>query len=410
MKAASGVLGEDLAWLAEVLWPDPRVEVSLAPSAAPGARRVLRYRIAPSARRPRLLVPDRVGGGAAFSVFNDAMTQAARLRKRSAGLAYDLGPGRWALDRLGVDVPADLPSEDTVDLLVERRLGRALGWPAALVSVSFGSPRPSRKPVLQLAVPGRGVAAFAKVAWNPLTSALVRNEGAILRWLGQMHPRSFVAPRPIHEERWNERDIVVTTALPTALVRRGALHAWPDPEVVLEIARLGGELTAMPLTETPMWRDLLARARSLEPALDGILTDLETALARIEAPVGRWHGDWGPWNMTRLPDGRVALWDWERSRDGVPLGADAAHFAIQVGLRRTGGRGPAACRYALDRLLTYLPQLGVRPQATPGILALYLIELTTRHEEAVAAGALPPHHTGRLAALAALEEVRGGLR
>lgn len=339
------------------------------------------------------------------------MGQIARLRKWSAGVVYDLGLGRWVLDRLGIDVPADLPSEDLADLLPDRRLARTLGWREVVVSVSFGSPRPSRKPVLQLAIPGSGVVAFAKVGWNPLTSALVRNEADVLRRLGHVRPRSFLAPQPIHEERWNGQEIVVTTALPGTLLRRGALHEWPDPEVAFEIARLGGGFASMPLTETPMWRDLLGRMRSLATTtLHGLLADLEPVLTRIEAPVGWWHGDWGPWNLAQLRDGRLAVWDWERCRSGVPLGADAAHFAVQVGLRRAGGEGSAACRYALDRLLAYLPRLGVSPEKTPGILALYLIELATRHEEAVAAGAVSRHHAGRAAALAALEEIRKSLR
>lgn len=404
---------DDLEWLTTVLWPDERIVVTRATSPAPGWLRVARFRIAPNVERPRLLVPDQRGSGDAFAVLNDAMTQPARLRKRLAGVLYDLGPGRWLFrDRLGVDVPADVPQDDLVDLLLDRHLAAVLGWPRVLASVTFGAPRPNRKPVLQLAPAGRPIAAFAKVAWNPLTARLVRNETAVLAWLAERGGRTFVAPRRIHDGRWHGREILVTVALPGKLVRRGPLRAWPRPDLTREIAALDGAPTPMPITASPMWDDLLTRIRALEPTrpLDGILEELEPVFTVIETPVGWWHGDLGPWNMTRLDDGRVALWDWERSRGGVPLGMDVAHFAFQVALKRVGGRGAVACRSALEELGAYLPDLGLRPAVGPAVLALYLTELLGRYEEAVAGAILPTDHAGRRAVLDALEELRGALR
>ena len=54
-------------------------------------------------------------------------------------------------------------------------------------------------------------------------------------------------------------------------------------------------------------------------------------------PLGAWHGDWTPWNMSRRR-GRLQLWDWERFETGVPLGLDRCHYGVNAVVRRDGAR------------------------------------------------------------------------
>lgn len=411
MKTQS-VASPDLAWLRRTLWPDERfVRVSTADRPDAGYRRVETFAVVPSARRPRLLVPTRRGGGAGFATFNNGMTQRARLRKAVAGRLFDLGPGRALLpDRWHVDVAAEIDEDDLRALLAERHVAAVLGRRDLVVSIVFGSLRPNRKPVLQAATPGGAVLAFAKVAWNELTRRLVRNEAEVLRRWTSTPPRSFALPGLVHAGTWQDRDIVVTTAIRSHVWRRGALNAWPPPRVLLEIAGREG-LTTTTLGAAPLWTDLRLRAGSCADAPTAErLTDLadrfEERFGDLDVEVGWWHGDWAPWNMTWL-DGRPAIWDWERARDGVPIGTDAIHFAFQVALRRSRRRVGEAVAGTLGSAGSFLSRAGVDPRTAPALLALYLFELFLRYEDATASGVLPqddPVRSGVLEALASAME------
>ena len=78
------------------------------------------------------------------------------------------------------------------------------------------------------------------------------------------------------------------------------------------------------------------------PGLLGVRDRLGEALERLRLaaadrplPMGGWHGDWTPWNMSRRR-GRLQLWDWERFETGVPRGLDRCHYAVNAVTRRDG--------------------------------------------------------------------------
>jgi hypothetical protein len=68
-----------------------------------------------------------------------------------------------------------------------------------------------------------------------------------------------------------------------------------------------------------------------EPQLGPILAEIEGALSALPRPPGvpaHWrpmHGDFAPWNLRQLRDGRLALIDWEDAGWGPP-GADALFY------------------------------------------------------------------------------------
>ena len=102
-------------------------------------------------------------------------------------------------------------------------------------------------------------------------------------------------------------------------------------------------------------------------------------------PFGAWHGDFGPWNMSRSKAG-LSIWDWERSASLVPLGFDVLHFGFQVSYAIQGSSIPTAAREAVERGRMPLEAMGVPQRAHRDILTAYLIERILRVEEGRANG------------------------
>lgn len=410
MKAQAGsVPGTDMDWLLAVLWPDEslvRVRANGPPE--DGFRRVGTFAVLPNARRPRLLVPmtSRRTARAAFRQFNEGMTQRARLTKALAGVALAVGGRRLLVgDRLFVAVAETLSDVELGSLLPERHLAEVLGCPGIAAAVTFGSLRPNRKPVLQAIAPDGSVPAYAKVAWNELTLLLVRNEATSLRRLARTPPRTFAVPRLIHHGPWGAREMTVISAFEHHVRRRGPLSAAPPAAVIREIAELSG-VARMPIAEAPMWRDLQERILSSGAGARDRSAELAARFERdfggLEVDVGTWHGDCAPWNMSRAGQ-RLAIWDWERSRDGAPVGLDVAHFAHQVTLGRVGHDHVEAARRGGELVEPLLRELDIDAARWRATQAFYLFELFLRYEDATAQGVLTVEDPARESILSAIE-------
>jgi hypothetical protein len=304
-----------------------------------------------------------------------------------------------------VDVAEGATPQDLEAMLPERFLASVLGRGPITVAVTFGSVRPNRKPVLQIVGSDGTVVGYAKVAWNELTTDLVRNEADALQGFALTPPRAFVVPALIHQGRWGDREVTVTSAFPQRAWRKGPRLAAPPAEVLREVAERHGTMS-MRLMDAPLWQDIRRRAQRTTADAAGAsvleLADLFERLAGdVEVAVGAWHGDLAPWNMAWSGD-RPAVWDWERARNGVPIGLDVAHFAFQLSLRRTDRRPVEAAARSTELALPLLQRLGQSPIRWEVLLATYLFELFLRYDDAAREGVLPdedPIRSGILAAL-----------
>jgi hypothetical protein len=92
--------------------------------------------------------------------------------------------------------------------------------------------------------------------------------------------------------------------------------------------------------------------------------------------LGRWHGDWVPWNLGVTAAGPVA-WDWEDSAPSAPLGFDLLHWHFQRTLAPAGATLEQAAD-AVRRAAPELSTLGVPAAAHRMVVSLYLIEILTR--------------------------------
>jgi hypothetical protein len=363
---------------------DARVHAGPAPP--PGYRRVDSYVVLPSLRRPGMLVPpgSRRGAAAAARQYllmpgrkGTAATGAAVAALRS-GLPQKLGR-----DRLGVYVAAGVTDAELPDLVLRHRLAALLGVPDVELVVRVGATRPNGKPVVQVGTPDGQVLAYAKVGWNELTRPLVTAEAEALASFASRPdpPRTFRVSRLLHSLDWQGN----TVTLVEPLVGGSPVTAFDPPRDATHELALGGAVSRSPLAESDWWADVRARISAvgadLDSAADAIAAKARDMLLRF----GRGHGDWTPWNMRRL-DGRLVVWDWERSRDGVPVGIDAAHYGLLVALNVRKLPPPRAVADTLERAPGWLSGLDQPAGAARVIVCLELLEMSLRFAEARRAG------------------------
>ena len=286
----------------------------------------------PSSRAPRILVP----------AGNPVAASRAMLRFSSALSAPDtvkrLGVSALLRGRAYAPFPDRITVEERAGSL-RSHLGDVFGEPVDL-SIGLGTARANRKPVLQVFdARGRSLA-FVKIGVTPVTEELVQAEAAGLRRLGEAQlPELFEVPRLLHAGTWEGRSVVAMTSVQTSFRQRPSRqYAVPVKEMALFHGAFAED--SRPLRELPIWQTMVdwqsglrsetARER-LGEALD-ILGDTDVDRPQ---PVGAWHGDWTPWNMSRRR-GRLQLWDWERFETGVPLGLDRCHYGVNAVCRRDG--------------------------------------------------------------------------
>lgn len=146
---------------------------------------------------------------------------------------------------------------------------------------------------------------FAKLTENPSNPLSINalSEFRIIR------PKGYWAPELIHHGRLGGYSFVVTTSMPN--VSHG------------------------PATFDPEQRR-------------GIVSGIQSRMNHLVAPdVVFVHGDFGPWNVRALSDGRVAVVDWEEATAGPPA-ADELWHAVAV-------RAHSRSEKATEQVLRDLP-------------------------------------------------------
>jgi len=305
------------AFLDEVcttLWPEQ-------PADAPRTRMLL----LPGRRRPRLVVPcEPRAAAAAVRLYGEPRSRHAALATRALSLVLRSGVGGAVFrDRV------ELPASDQVSS-IETYL-RAEVDPDLRISMYLGAPRANRKPVFQLLTRSGEQIGIAKVAMSPLSRRLVEAEYETLVMLDRADLHGVRAPRVLHYGSWRGMPVLVQRPLP--------IH---DRRVALTPGRLRAAMwdVAMVGYPEPAWSDVADVVGSIGTQLDGApdsvaCTELRASLdalvrrwGEVRLRVGRWHGDWTPWNMASTRNG-LLLWDWERSAAGVPVGFDATHYWLQ---------------------------------------------------------------------------------
>ena len=354
-----------LVEVADRLWPIP----ARGEAAGSDGERDLSFLAAPGGRQPRFLLPSGRSGARALRAFSGHASLANRLRTQLASGAMTVGLGGLLFrERVhAVDSPEGISAE----------LARLLGTPVR-VAVYGGHPRANRKPVLAAMDRGGRIVAFAKVGMTALTSELVRAEAEALRQVADSAPAGVRVPRLISCDTWRGMELVVQEALPAHRPRPMGQDLLR--RTVEEVAGMAG-LDSGPWGASAHAAQVRKRLeRTPESPVVDVLRRMVDSLAAdsMSLPLGRWHGDFTPWNSV-VAGGEVLIWDWERFASGVPLGFDLLHYDLQQRLARsprpTADLPRALGTAAPDRLAP----LGLTPAQARRAVAAYLIEIASRY-------------------------------
>ena len=387
-----------LEWACRLLWGNrPEVAVARRRGQLPaGFRPAESYLVLPRAANPRLLVPADAprAAAAALARNHDATSRRSRLVKAALGLGVRLRVARRLLpDRVEIGLDGGLPAGGGGAVLLSEHLREIFGRRDLHMAVILGPPRLNRKPVLQLLSGDGEVLGYVKAAWNDLTRSLVENEAAVLDRLGGTVRNTFVAPRLLHHGPFGELTLIAASPLPNAVRPEQSQVFDPPLPIITEIARLGDVHTA-PLAESDYWQGVTGRLearRALLPPgsadpLRAVVEAIEARHGAIELRIGTWHGDFTPWNMSRLEQG-IFVWDWERCGP-APVGLDLLHFLFQSTVRFEGRNPARSVEICRERTPGLLPLLDVPPCSEDALWSVYRMELLFRYEEAGLAGVL----------------------
>lgn len=311
------------------LWPDGVLRRYDAGAPAP-ADPATDLALVPGARSG-LVVPRGTPAAAAraMSRFSSA-TSVPEVARRLAG-AWAVRLSRGAVLRSRLVVTGDTRSSFAA------HLAELLGQPVSF-SVSVGSDRVNRKPVLEVFDAVGRTLAFVKLGDTPSARSDVTAEGVHLRRVQGVTWSRLRVPRVLHETIWRDVVVLVVSALPTAPARPWGRGGPPTAAMNELAAAFAG--ARVPLAEVP-WLARQQRLAARLPDADarrrlgGCLDALTARSGDRPVAVGAWHGDWTPWNMS-WHDGRVHLWDWERFETGVPAGLDRYHYAVNDHTARRG--------------------------------------------------------------------------
>ena len=199
---------------------------------------------------------------------------------------------------------------------------RSVGWsgnasPVPLIYI--GTPGISRKAVIHLVNAASG--SCDVIVKAPLTEAArvaIVREADVLTTLADED--YTCAPRLLCVDQ--ERGVAAQTALNGKVGSRKLTDSY---WVLLRSLMLPGESTAI-VGHAAEWGEQLLWAVGREGDISVMTAALSELCDPDPLPACWVHGDFAPWNIRHLPDGKVVLLDWEDGqRGGLPL-QDAFHF------------------------------------------------------------------------------------
>jgi hypothetical protein len=368
-RAPSDVDG--LLEVAGRLWPAPAT-VQLVRDARQPARVARDWLILPSLGKPWLLLPAWSATAADALLRDDHGQRSPQIVHALAVLHRQRMLARIPLPRLRVSSPG------TVDT-IETELTRILHKSSDVV-VRLGRRRWNRSVVLRpLDAAGRTLAYVKSAASQSGVDAL-RREREHLRRVATLGPRLVEWPEVLHHGSWRDLDLL---ALSPLIGDGSTKNRSRAPSAAMRALALSAERGRQPVAETDLSNKLAGDIQRLSHSeqrsrLRSAVDLTMSRLGQVKVPIGCWHGDWVPWNMTSHGD-RVLLWDWEHFAEGVPIGLDGVHYRAQQ-LRMFKGTDRRVedrwVREATEWLLNTF-QLST-PQIRATILA-YLLEVNVRY-------------------------------
>lgn len=226
----------------------------------------------------------------------------------------------------------------------------------------IGNPSPTRKTLMFFTDERGKVQAVGKVPIRAEAKAAILNEARVLRKVRDRFPVAEVLfsdeVQGIAAQTWMKGDNV---PLEFSAERLDLLTSFGNGNGSVRLSDCREELESQATSlDLPIGPSVLRRALAMLNVRDELRTCLE-------------HGDFVPWNMRRLKDGRLTLIDWEWAvEDGFPWQDVCHYFYLQDYLFQK--------RADVWRILTTHPLLneyrrrfGLSPEAVRGLTIRYLL-------------------------------------
>ena len=271
-------------------------------------------------------------------------------------------------------------------------LARRLGYDELCAATSPRVVDPFWTPTLQLFDRAGSPVGYAKVGWTDLTRTQVTAEADAVTQLAGLPDRSFVSPLAIDRFSWRNTVVSVTAPMPPD-VTRVTEDDGPFPQALADVAGLDGpvRMAAFGSSGGAAWADRLVDDPGGVPSWAHTLFADAWAMASDQLGasavlLGRWHGDWVPWNVARTVS-QLWVWDWEYSGADRPVGLDAYHWYYQQARIVEGAGLVAALDAACLHGARHLDSLGVGRETDPVIAAAHVLELAARSVNASRLGA-----------------------
>ena len=330
-------------------------------------REVEQYAILPSARAPRLLVPigSRRVAAATLREYSGARSPRSRAGRRALAAAAGGGlTGLSAGSRLVVSIDQRVPRADWPQHLIVPHLAELLGVDHLYAFLTVRRINPNAKPTLELFDDAARPVAYAKLGPTEATRRLVRREAATLRALAG-GSGDLLVPALLAAGDWHDTAYSVAAPLPRDLRRwSGGVHGTVP---AMEQVAASGDVHVGTLAGSAYLDEIAADLAEVsgQTEVTSLLHEWLAALrgSTVNLPFGRMHGDWNPENLGRAGH-RLAVWDWEHSRDHAPVGMDLLHWHFWRTL--TAHDLPAAVR-SVEGSTGELALLGVPAAARPAV-------------------------------------------
>ncbi|WP_297527356.1 glycosyltransferase [Thiohalobacter sp.] len=254
---------------------------------------------------------------------------------------------------------------------ISRIIGEILPPEHELGSVYQGTPGPREKLTIQVSDKGR-IIGYVKIAERPEAAALIKTERRVLRELAQQSLQRAIVPS-VAEYRDDENLTWLYQLVPQAVTP----ELSPRP---LDIIGLVEELSQRHRKRCEADQALVSRWPAYYTQEEkALFSGVREAVERWSGPEGVLthfgHGDFAPWNIRRVGDGRLYVYDWEYGSPELPALFDFYHFVVAP-LLLVEKQEPAAVAAALLRENGSLHYLAARAAAVCGVdvaqLPLYL--------------------------------------
>lgn len=347
------------------------------------------YGLSPSLEDLRLAVPlsSRVCTAASLALYQPSLAK-ARLRRAIAYCLARLGLvmvwARWLMlvwRKEAVDTGKGLPSA------FRERFGEDVK-----LALFTGTPGYLRKPTIQIMDGYGAILGYCKVAGNPQTKAVVKNEARVLERLANFDLGTATVPKLIFSGAQPDGTIVLVQStrkkhFSSAPLTPGDIHSD-------FLARIFAETrTLQKFKESSAYREVADRLPSVKEHMDeecarNLSAALEWTSEVVESekvPLCLAHRDFTPWN-TFLAGRNLYVFDWEFARFGWTPLVDAFHFVLQKGILVDHAEEDVLWRKVTeDReqegrfLKKYAVSVGIEGAAYYGLLAFYLTDMVTTY-------------------------------